>query len=255
VNESVHSTKKSKTEVKGRPGETLEISSSLHLTNSQNADLALDSIAESIDWLHRLSNSIRSASILGQNERAEKLPLNEDDDPKGPDRTPQWIEFYCAMIKREFPGIEDIVRKRLARGIVSRHKRIKYRLSRQERWKLEQEKQSLSVSKIIRMPQDMTETKSPSDHKLGSGNVPERNMVKMRASAPSQLTATTLQPHILQKSRSASRISSALTKPLSKESRFLIPPPPSNAQNDSDFVCPYCCNIRPKIDAIDPNKW
>jgi hypothetical protein len=207
-------------------------------------------IQESIDWLHRLSNSIRKASSYGQNERAKNFPLTNPDDPTSKDLTPRWIELYSEIVKREFPGLAGNLRSRLARSIVLRRKRIMYRQSRNKRWAIQQESYLRKDPKKMVVPQIAPNT-APSSAQDSLKTKP----LTQRSYAYSQLTATTLQPERLMRLKAHSSMSSALTTPLSKQYQIVIPPPPCAARVGEDFVCNYCCTILKCVEGLNANKW
>lgn len=202
-----------------------------------------------------MSNSIRKASSLGQNQRAKKFPLTDPDDPDQKDLTPQWIDVYSGTIKREFPGLAEGLRKRLAQSIVSRRKRILSRRSRHQRWALQQESDTRrGASEAIQIPQKIVQTTS-------ADSVTGREEIKpaapaTRTNAPSQLTATTLQPELLREPKPPSTVSSsAVTASPRNQDKIFVPPPPRAAKEGKDFVCPYCCIILPSIEGTDRRRW
>jgi hypothetical protein len=211
---------------------------------------ANNAIQESIDWLHRLSNSIRKASSFGQNERAKKFPLTDPDDPTSADLTPQWINLYLGTINREFPALAENLRMRLARSIVLRRKRILYRQSRHQRWAIQQESYLRKAPEKIQVP--LIAPKVTSD---GSKKAPEVKPLAQRLYAPSRFTATTLQPERLKTTKVYSTVSSALTMPLRNQDEILIPPRPRAARTGKDFVCDYCCIILNCVEGLNANKW
>jgi hypothetical protein len=207
-------------------------------------------IQESIDWLHRLSNSIRKASSLGQNERAKKFPLTDPNDPTLTDLTPQWINLYLGTINREFPALAENLRMRLARSIVLRRKRMMYRQSRHQRWAIQQESYLRKAPEKTQVPQITPKATFASPKKA-----PEVKPLAKRLYAPSRLTATTLQPERLKTTKAYSTISSALTMPLRNQDKILIPPRPRAARTEKDFVCDYCCIILNCVEGLNADKW
>lgn len=208
-----------------------------------------NAVRESIDWLHRLSNSIRKASSFGQNERAKLMPLVGPDVRDSQDLTPQWTALYSGTIKREFPALAENLRSRLAQSIVLRRKRIMYRQSRNKRWKLQQESYLHQAEKID-VPQAAPMVTFTEPKKEPGVKLPITHM-----DTHSQLSATTLQPARLEKTKAHSTISSALTRPLRTQDQNLVPPPPREAMLGKDFVCNYCCIILKCVEGLNVQKW
>ncbi|PGH18593.1 hypothetical protein AJ79_00372 [Helicocarpus griseus UAMH5409] len=214
------------------------------------------SVEGSIDCLHLLSNSICKASSRGHNKRAKDFPLvSPDDVDKSMDLTQSWMDLYAGTIKREFPGLEERLRTRLARSIVLRRRRIMYMQSRQQRWAPQQKSYTPRVHEIEPEPQEnaTAETANPL-------TVPDIKISPARKSGPttttpSQATATTLHPQLLEWPKPLSTAFSASSSRVNKHESDFIPPQPSAAKKDKDFVCPYCCIIIPSIDGLDKRKW
>ncbi|PKK44837.1 hypothetical protein CI102_13256, partial [Trichoderma harzianum] len=211
----------------------------------------LQSIHQSIDWLHRLSNLVRKASFANQHKRADKFILKDDDDN---DMSDTLTDYYTKLIKREFSGLQDTLVQRLAASMLVRRRRIMYRRSQQQRWKIPQvEPKTKSL--------ELATPSSKSESTPLRPNVPLNNekvlVSKPEAitTAPSRLTATTIDTNIRRRVSAPSGISKGSTAPLNEQSQLLIPPPPKGANVGEDFVCDYCCLILPSKIALNRNAW
>ena len=97
----------------------------------------LESIHRSIDWIHRLSNSVRKASAVNQNARAasfrlEDYPANSTSQLSEPDVR----AIFEKKIRMISDGLHEEWVQRLVDTMVTRLRRILYRRSRQARWSL-----------------------------------------------------------------------------------------------------------------------
>ncbi|KAK4156583.1 hypothetical protein C8A00DRAFT_12506, partial [Chaetomidium leptoderma] len=63
-----------------------------------DAEDIIRSAHETINWLHRLSNLVRKASVAIQNEKAAAFALKDE---MGADMTETFRSFYQALIKRD----------------------------------------------------------------------------------------------------------------------------------------------------------
>lgn len=222
----------------------------------ESLDEVENAIQESIDWLHRLSNSIRKASSFGQNKRAKDYRLlagTADEDSSGiiqGDVAPQLIKIYTLVIKRDYPALGEVLRRRLAQSIVMRRKQIMYRQSRNEEWAIQQESHLQGTPKRLQPPQPTSGQSFPRNNKKEGTETAEHLKV-----ARTQLTATTIQPEKLKGTGALSTISHAVTTPLRKEDRKLTPLPPQSTKTGKDFVCPYCCTILKAAVGLDAKQW
>lgn len=73
--------------------------------------------------------------------------------------------------------------------------------------------------------------------------------------APTNLTATTLDPYPLKNPQVPSTIPTAQTTPQREQYHKFTPPPPLSARDGKDFVCQYCCTIRKGVEGLDAAKW
>jgi hypothetical protein len=215
----------------------------------------LQSIHQSIDWLHRLSNLVRKASFANQNKRADKFKL-EDADKN--DLTEKLTEYYTKLIKREFSGLQDTLVQRLAASMVTRRRRMMYRRSQQRHWKLQQVEYTakrLELSPQPRPPTILELTPSPREQKVPLHSERATVPIEMRTAAQSTLTATTLDADIRRKFSAPSGISKGSIGPLDKKSKVLVPPPPIAAKSGENFICDYCCLILQSKIALNKDSW
>ncbi|KAI9642070.1 hypothetical protein NHQ30_009941 [Ciborinia camelliae] len=151
-------------------------------------------IQESIDWLHRLSSSVRAASSSGENKGAKDFPLLADpEDADSEDLTPRLIDFYSEIVKREFPALTEVFRKRLAQSIVLRRKRILYRKSTHEIWAMQQDTNLRNSSQKLQPPQTTPKESFSSDNERKMG----KPAVQVNA-AGTKFTGPVLQPERLE---------------------------------------------------------
>ncbi|KAK4059625.1 hypothetical protein Trihar35433_10672 [Trichoderma harzianum] len=213
-----------------------------------NAQL-LQSIHQSIDWLHRLSNLVRKASFANQHKRADKFILKDEDDN---DMSDTLTDYYTKLIKREFSGLQDNLVQRLAASMLMRRRRIMYRRSQQQRWKIPQvepKTKNLELASTKLIPTS-SEPNVLLKHEKALVSKPEGI-----TTAPSRLTATTIDTNIRRRVSAPSGISKGSTAPLNEQSQLLIPPPPKGANFDEDFICDYCCLILSSKIALNRNVW
>ncbi|KAM6484223.1 hypothetical protein HDV62DRAFT_315358 [Trichoderma sp. SZMC 28011] len=207
------------------------------------------SIHQSIDWLHRLSNLVRKASFANQHKRADKFILKDEDDN---DMSDTLTDYYTKLIKREFSGLQDTLVQRLAASMLTRRRRIMYRRSQQQRWKIPQvepKTKTLELASTQLMSTPLGPNVSLKNEKVLVSK-PEGI-----ATAPSRLTATTIDTNIRRRVSAPSGISKGSTAPLNEQSQLLIPPPPKGANFGEDFVCDYCCLILSSKIALNRNVW
>jgi hypothetical protein len=213
----------------------------------------LRSIHETIDWLHRLSNLVRKASVATQNERAAAFVLRDE---VGSDITDSLRTFYKAIIRRESRNIDDALVDRLAQTMILRRKRILYRRSRQTRWIMQQVDDSRRALDIL-----PTQTPHPSQDHAGSQDGEETASsntnppANEHREASSMLTVTVVDRETYLKQATPSRISRATSAPFQPSEKLLVPPRPRAAGQGKEFVCDYCCLILSSDQVSDHDKW
>ncbi|KAL6825861.1 hypothetical protein J3E69DRAFT_380963 [Trichoderma sp. SZMC 28015] len=211
----------------------------------------LQSIHQSTDWLHRLSNLVRKASFANQHKRADKFILKDEDDN---DMSDTLTDYYTKLIKREFGGMQETLVQRLAASMLMRRRRIMYRRSQQQRWKIPQVEPKTKNLELA-----TPSTKSVSTSLEPTVPLKSEKVLVLKhegiTTAPSRLTATTIDTNIRRRVSAPSGISKGSTAPLNEQSQLLIPPPPKGVKLGEDFVCDYCCLILPSKIALSRNAW
>lgn len=162
--------------------------------------------------------------------------------------------YYTKLIKREFGGMQEALVQRLAASMLTRRRRIMYRRSQQQRWKMPQVEPKTKNLHLV----------TPSTK---SGPIPPERSVSFQneklviskpeaiTTAQSRLTATTVDKNIRQRVSAPSGISKGSTAPLNEQSMLLVPPPPKGVNIGEDFVCDYCCLILPSRIAASKKAW
>lgn len=219
----------------------------------------LQSIHESIDWLHRLSNLVRKASFVNQNRRAKGFQLRDSKGKESEELTQAMTsglkQLYKHVIKCNAEGLEDYLADRLIKTMIIRHKRILYRRSRQISWAISQVQYTakrVETPKEPRQPhppEPIPLIQEPKPLKSGPGPTLERSTI------PLQDKATTVNLGTYRKAAAPSRLSRASSAPLKQQDQMLIPPPPRAASEGKDFVCPYCCLILQSREAWNRKTW
>jgi hypothetical protein len=211
--------------------------------HDQKVQRTLRQITDCLNWLRRLSNTIRRAGLQVQNRRANRFPLMDDD---GNDISPVFQTIFSRFIKRDYPGLSEELCKRVVSGMLLQRRQILYRRSRQKKLVLQHVPVSLKPLRELEHPK----VASSSNKSLP---VPEPAQYVTQ----SQYTATTLHPDQFRRAAAAasSRVSITKTAPLDTRDRALLPPAPKVQDPDADFVCPYCCMLVRGLVASDPGKW
>jgi hypothetical protein len=221
----------------------------------------LQSIHESIDWLHRLSNMVRKASFNSQNARANHFMLRDEKGETSEELTRSLFEalthLYQFYIRTHVPGVGEKLAQRLVHTMIIRHKRILYRRARGKVLKLEQidysppkrEQESQYLDVLPSVP----ETTASVMERVGTPGLSQPTArTKM---AGSQVTATTVDTKMLRKSFTPSGVSKATSNSLNVPDRVLVPPRPKTAKWDIEFVCDYCGLLLPARVASSTAKW
>lgn len=236
----------------GEPGISAPTKSTTAATfQDWNNTQLLHSIHQSIDWLHRLSNLVRKASFANQHKRADKFKLKDEDNN---DMSDTLTDYYTKLIKREFSGMQETLVQRLAASMLVRRRRIMYRRSQQQRWKIPQVEPKTKSLKLA-----TPSTKSVLAPLAPNVPIPNNKLVVSKPegiiTAPSRLTITTIDTNIRRRVSAPSGISKGSTAPLNEQSMLLVPPPPKEVNLGEDFVCDYCCLILPSKIALNQNAW
>lgn len=201
-------------------------------------DEALNSIHTSIDWLHRLSNLLRKASVVNQNLRAQSFQLT-DIDGTG------LKKFFSWLVRRDFPGLSEQLKDRMAATMVERFRRILYRRCRHGAgWRQQEayrhEEQQAGPDQIRQ-----EEPLAQSDSGLATPAVMKQEaasqlQTKSAPVLPSKEAATEAD-----RSRyySPSSISTAWSGALNHDAEILLPQPPKACKTGPNFICNLCCMI------------
>ena len=97
------------------------------VVKSKNLDTALGYMAAETSRLHKISNTIRRAGKESQNLKASNFQIRDDE---GNDAEPLLRALFEHHIRDRFPTVSDAIRRRLARTMLLRRRRILYRRSR-----------------------------------------------------------------------------------------------------------------------------
>lgn len=219
----------------------------------------LQAIHESIDWLHRLSNLVRKSSFVNQNRRAEDFQLRDSEGKKSQELTDKMTaglrELYKHVINRTADGLEDFLTDRLIETMITRHKRILYRRSRQISWAISQVHYT---TKRAGTPKEFGQLHRPEPIPLIQESEIFKSdcgpMLERRIKQP-QDKATTLNVGTYRKVVAQSRLSKASSAPLKRQEQILVHPPLKAAREGGNVVCPYCCLILQSREACNPTTW
>ncbi|KAK2611922.1 hypothetical protein QQS21_002028 [Conoideocrella luteorostrata] len=203
-------------------------------------DEALEAIHTSIDWLHRLSNLLRKASVVNQNLHAQSYCI--------PGVDAEGLKSYFSwVVRRDFPGLSEQLKGRMASTMVERHRRVLYRRERYGAgWKQEQsyrreEKVAAESEKIMKVgslsPDSIDPIASTSTHQ----DPPEAGPPSKEASSLYSRGAVT-EPD---RSRyyAPSSIATGRSAALDHDAEILLPSPPPTCQTEQNFTCDLCCMI------------
>ena len=181
---------------------------------------ALTAVAEDISILHKLSNTIRTASAESHNVKAATNFEIRDADGNNLGQLFK-DEFAASLLKIKFPGASERIRARLASAMLLRRRRILYRKSRQ-------------AARPIRILPKPTAAEIPKQ----SPKLVETRLVSESKTEGSKL----------------SRVSTAESIPLMQDDELNFPPIPRPA-GDLEPTCPYCFLVLSGDEATDSRKW
>lgn len=221
----------------------------------------LESIHESIDWLHRLANMVRKASFNHQNKRADNFMLRDENGNKSEELTRSLLEgltqLYQFYVRTHAAGVGEKLAQRLVQTMIIRHKRILYRRARRKVWnlqqipysaqKIEQSSHEHPFSNSLSIPEATT----PSDSKTP---VLPQSTARTEM-AESQVTATTVDINMIRKAFARSEVSKATSNSLIVSDRVLVPPRPAAAKSGIEFVCDYCGLLLEARQASNAAVW
>ena len=217
----------------------------------------LDGVHSNCDWLHRLSNLIRKASVSSQNQRADRFMWRDANGVKSEGITRETVcgleKLFTYLVTRDLtdrsndsarqvPSIDAEDRqqrliKRIVKAMIIRHKRVLYRRSRQISYDIPQMRRNVqSTPQGLDRP-TIQVSKTVSDDPTH----PTPNEEMSHASVRPPDKATTINVSSLRRITSPSYLSHGTASVYQGQGHLEIPPPPRAAQNGNEFVCPYCC--------------
>lgn len=213
----------------------------------------MESITQSNNWLHRLSNSVKIASSFNQNARAVEFRL--EDYNGGKDRL---IEddvraIFTNVILEISDSLDEKWLQRLVDSMITRLTRILYRRSRQAQWSFPEIPNPImnESDKLLKMQHSLPSVlrqKSSTPTFSPRISQPERpNLLPSKA--------TEVSPQVLKSNFLKSAISKATSIPQRKEDETAIPLPPKGACEGNNFTCPYCCLILSSSVAQNQHAW
>lgn len=222
----------------------------------QDLQESLLSIRSCIDWLQRISNVVKTASMASQNRKADGYRL-EDQGINSVDLR----KFYDGFLKREFAGLREPLRQRLVDSVMLRRRRFEYKARVQELFEKQQTHAAAHESAPFppsteRILGDMYQTEpwspvttTPSSPKAQTNHQSrDLNTAKPFGDAPS------INAGKLRNSLAKSRISAATTIPLGGQAKFLLPPKPREGAG-ATFTCGYCSHVLDSEVARDDKAW
>jgi hypothetical protein len=213
----------------------------------------LDSVHRSVNWLHRLSNSVRNSSVMNQDERARDFRL-EDYKGKHPVTEDLVRVIYKHRLRGISNGLKDEMVERLIETMVTRLKRILYRRSRQVKWEFPQVSLPTSQLELPKPPPQMPSLLIPLPTIITESSTPP-SQSGIQSIPPPPKHATTLDVPVWRRSNVRSQISRATSTPMKRKDELLVPSPPKDAQKSKSFTCPYCSLILPSSTAQDHKNW
>jgi hypothetical protein len=219
----------------------------------------LESIHQSIDWIHRLSNSVRKASAVNQNARAASFRL--EDYPTNSTNLlsePHVRAIFEKKIRMISDGLHEEWVQRLVDTMVTRLRRILYRRSRQARWSFPEITLPTMGQEIPKPPPQVQFSPSRvtkiQPKASTSKAAPEHGHSRSLGPVPSRVTE--LSAGIWRRSHlGRSEISKATSVPLKQKDEIAIPNPPTESATSKNFTCPYCCLILDSVVARNSKAW
>ncbi|KAK2055146.1 hypothetical protein LY76DRAFT_550841, partial [Colletotrichum caudatum] len=194
----------------------------------ETLSVALDGVRHEITLLHKISNIIRRASKDTQNQKAATSFQIRDDD--GNDAEPLLLEVFRNQIRDRFFDIDEGLKERLARSMLTRRKRILYRRSRYNN--LARKNRVPPVQHEIRRPTIESQSQYSADHTaVGARSLTETRKQPSLSASQSVVqsmtkTATTLTPDGYRRASAPSIISRPSTVALNDHEDLRFPPPP-----------------------------
>jgi hypothetical protein len=212
----------------------------------------LESIHDSIDWLHRLSNLVRQSSFVSDNHQADGFLLGETEESHNDviQRQRRWFRY---LIESTLEGLAPFLLDRMIETMIIRYRRIQYRRFCHEIYQISpveyKEVESDSNERQGVVPQQTTST-TPLKH------LTSRNTQRMRERMTGRYTAPSINRPTWQKLTTRSQVFSSKTKLSIKfDDRDQVPDPPRSARKGANFVCTYCQLLLPSNVGSDRRLW
>lgn len=220
----------------------------------------LQGVESAIDRLYRLSRMIRRPSMAGQNFKAEKFPITDDE---GNDIEDGFLDFALRPLEHQFPEATDVLKKRLAKGVVMRRKRISYRQNHQRKL----ESRTVAVQTLEQVGIDgpgsdqeaattvrgVRTTAIDTSLAMGDGDVGKHGIVARSQTSASKVTMSPISMEQVMEDEE-SRQSTVFTDTVAKHTPTMIPDPPRPRKGSKEFECPYCCMPLP-INRAKASAW
>lgn len=214
-------------------------------------DEAFESIHISIDWLHRLSNLLRKASVINQNMHAQSY-LVADMDAEG------LKNYFAWIVRRHFPGLSEELKGRMASTMVERHRRVLYRRQRYRAgWKQAnfyhlQEKLATESTKKTELDSVSSNAFDPSTPAPKQQDPESERPAREALSLSSKVAITEPNPS---RFFAPSSIGTGRSAALDNDAENLIPPPPPQCRRQPNFTCNLCCMILDSRVGKDRAQW
>lgn len=220
-------------------------------TASFRYDEALEAIHTSIDWLHRLSNLLRKASVVNQNLHAQSYRLPGVD-------VAGLKSYFSWVVRRDFPGLAEQLKGRMASTMVERHRRVLYRRERYGAgWKQEQsyrrEEQTAAESERATKPESLSPNTTDPSASTSTQEEPEAGPPAKEA--PSLYSRGAVTEPDRSRYFAPSSIATARSAALDHDAENLLPPPPPMCQTEQNFTCDLCCMILDSRVGKEPVQW
>ncbi|KAF2996328.1 hypothetical protein E8E14_002745 [Neopestalotiopsis sp. 37M] len=226
--------------------------------NEWSPDELLGSIHRSIDWLQRLSNSIRRASSTSQNAKAKFFKI-EDYTENGRITEEEVRLCFRATLGEICPGLQDDwMIDRLIETMVLRLKRVLYRRYRHAKWSFPYV-QPPSLREAPSQPSRESYLRPQQVDASLSGTIMSKASPVIGRVVPalSVDSATTFNMSEWKRKPTYSRsvISTATSASTSSTYRLNLPPPPENIAAGENFICPYCGIVLKSDVGKSPRAW
>lgn len=217
----------------------------------EDATQLLMSIRASTDCLLGLSNLVRKAGFESQNKKADRYQMEGYCE----NMADQWTRVYAEMVRKEYNDLEKPLVQRLAQSMLLRRRRIEYRRSRQQTWRLPGTTKPAGPppKNLAPAPQfvlTFAESVAPNALAYDVSFTQARGLPVV---TPSRLTATTMDTQQLRAPSPMSRAGGSVRFDANNEVH--IPPPPGMAEMEEEVMCEYCCQLLPSEEARNPDQW